>query len=155
MTYCGEIVASGILANGAALAGTFSPQINDPNREDSPHIKLRLEMIVSRFLHCHLPVNAYIGIRTLSTTSQSPSSNNALWLSETKSRLGKLFFHGTTAEEVKEASVILKDLTKNWREYVAASEGFLTGEKWRGLYKHNVVWGDMVLQPPPQNKNVY
>lgn len=97
-------------------------------------------------------MNAHIGIRTLSTTSQSSSLNNALWLSETKNRLGKLFFHGTTTEEVKEASDILKDLTKNWREYVAASEGFLTGEKWRGLYKHNVVWGDMVLQPPQETK---
>lgn len=116
---------------------------------------LNYEMIISRLLHCRLPATGHVNIRALSTTSQSSSLNNALWLSETKSRLGKLFFHGTTTEDVKEASDILKDLTKNWREYVAASEGFLTSEKWRGLYKHDVVWGDMVLKTPFYETNIY
>lgn len=117
---------------------------------------IRLEMIVSRL---RLLVKEQIGIRAISTTSQPTSLNHARWLSETKSRVGKLFFHGTTTEEAKEASGILKDLTKNWRECIAASEGFLTGEKWRGLYRHNVVWGDMVgtaiASPPPRSKNMY
>lgn len=120
-----------------------------------PRTKLRLEMIVSRLLHYRLPVNTHTGVRALSTTSQASSLNNTRWLSETKSRIGKLFFHGTTTEEAKEACDILKDLTKNWREYVAASEGFLTGEKWRGLYRRDVVWGDMVLQALPGNRNIY
>lgn len=103
-------------------------------------------MLLSRFLFYHLSptLGRQTGIRTLTTTLQAPSTNNGRWLSETKTRLGQLFFHGTTTEETKEAGGILKDLTKNWREYVAASEGFLTGETWRGLYRHNVVWGDMV-----------
>jgi hypothetical protein len=91
-------------------------------------------------------VKTQISIRTLATASRAPSENHGRWLSDTKRRLGKLFLHGTTAEETREASDILKDLTKNWRDYVAASEGFLTGETRRGLYRHNVVWGDMVLR---------
>ena len=30
------------------------------------------------------------------------------------------------------------------RELVAGSEGFLTGRQWRGLYRQEVVWGEMV-----------
>lgn len=30
------------------------------------------------------------------------------------------------------------------RELVAGSEGFLTGKQWRGLYRQEVVWGEMV-----------
>lgn len=136
MTYCTRLCGGGIVATGVSEP-KFSPQ----TQRSSGRILIHLEMIVSRLLHCRLPVKGQIGIRALSISS---SLNNARWLSETKSRLGKLFFHGTTTEEAKEASDILKDLAKNWREYVATSEGFLTGEKWRGLYRHNVVWGDMV-----------
>ncbi|KAI5845175.1 thioesterase-like superfamily-domain-containing protein, partial [Morchella snyderi] len=54
------------------------------------------------------------------------------WLSDTKRRLGKLFLHGTTAEETKEASDILKDLTKNWRDYERA----LQTQRCLGRYAH-------------------
>lgn len=30
------------------------------------------------------------------------------------------------------------------RELVAGSEGFLTGKQWRGLFRQEVVWGEMV-----------
>jgi len=53
-------------------------------------------------------------------------------------------FHGLKNEETIEASAILADLTENWRDYVAGSQGFLTGEHRRGLFRHSVVWGDMV-----------
>ena len=89
-------------------------------------------------------------IRKFATTpyyyTQSPivASENPRWLSDTKDHIGRLFFHGTTPEESREAGEILTLLTKNWREYIAGPEGFLTGEKRRGLFRHNVVWGDMV-----------
>ena len=51
--------------------------------------------------------------------------------------------YGTTPAETQEAGLILKDLTVHWRDYVAASEGFLTDEKRAGLYRHKVVWGEM------------
>ncbi|CUS12218.1 unnamed protein product [Tuber aestivum] len=72
-----------------------------------------------------------------------PAPEYPRWLSDTKDRIGRLFFHGVTPEESREAGEILGLLTKNWREYIAGSEGFLTGEKRRGLFRHNVVWGDM------------
>ncbi|KAG0138675.1 thioesterase-like superfamily-domain-containing protein [Tuber indicum] len=71
------------------------------------------------------------------------TSENPRWLSDTKDRIGRLFFHGATPEESREAGEILSLLTNNWREYIAGSEGFLTGETRRGLFRHNVVWGDM------------
>jgi hypothetical protein len=81
--------------------------------------------------------NSYV--RVTATAGESRS-----WLSDTKARIGKLLFHGATAEEVREIDVILKKLTKSWREYISGSEGFLTSSKWRGLFRHHVVWGDMV-----------
>lgn len=82
-----------------------------------------------------------------------------LWLSDTKTRIGKLIFHGAITDEINEMDVILKQLANNWREYTAGSEGFLTGEKWRVLLRHNVMWGDMVdslafntLRFPPRAK---
>ncbi|KAG0642007.1 thioesterase-like superfamily-domain-containing protein [Tuber brumale] len=82
---------------------------------------------------------------TLRYYTQPPiaTSENPRWLSDTKDRIGRLFFHGATPEESCEAGEILSLLTKNWREYIAGSEGFLTGETRRGLFRHNVVWGDM------------
>lgn len=60
-----------------------------------------------------------------------------------KTRLGKCIFHGLAPAENKELSAMMDDLTENWREYVAGSEGYLMGEERRGLWRHAVVWGDM------------
>jgi hypothetical protein len=38
---------------------------------------------------------------------------------------------------------MLEELATDWRELVAGSEGFLTGEGRRGLWRHEVCWGDM------------
>ncbi|KAF2157048.1 hypothetical protein K461DRAFT_273157 [Myriangium duriaei CBS 260.36] len=48
-----------------------------------------------------------------------------------------------SAQQVYEASSILKVVAKDWRELLAGSEGYLTGHDRRGLYRHTVVWGDM------------
>jgi hypothetical protein len=72
------------------------------------------------------------------------STFNARWLSEQKSRLGRLFFHGTTEEETLEAGQLVKTLTQNWRRYIAGAEGYLICEQRRGLYRAPVNWGDMV-----------
>lgn len=42
------------------------------------------------------------------------------------------------------AGGVLEEIARDWRELVAGSEGFLTGEKYCGLHRHNVVWGEMV-----------
>lgn len=51
---------------------------------------------------------------------------------------------GISPEQTAEAGSILQEMSCEWRELVAGSEGFLTGEKYRGLYRHEVVWGEMV-----------
>jgi hypothetical protein len=71
-----------------------------------------------------------------------------------KTRLGKLFFHGTTPEESREICGILKEVSEDWRSFVAGSEGFLTARQWRGLYRHAVVWGDMVRSMCPVDVSI-
>lgn len=43
-----------------------------------------------------------------------------------------------------EASAMLQELARDWRELLAGGEGYLTGPARRGLYKQAVVWGEMV-----------
>ncbi|CAN9183696.1 unnamed protein product [Alternaria alternata] len=45
--------------------------------------------------------------------------------------------------QIEEAGSILQETAVDWRELVAGSEGFLTGKQWRGLYRQEVVWGEM------------
>jgi hypothetical protein len=51
---------------------------------------------------------------------------------------------GIGPEQTAEAGSILQEISSEWRELVAGSEGFLTGKSYRGLYRHEVVWGEMV-----------
>jgi hypothetical protein len=66
------------------------------------------------------------------------------WLSDLKSRIGRCIQFGLTQPQVREAGQILHDLSHDWRELVAGSEGFLTSEDRRGLFRQDVVWGEMV-----------
>lgn len=51
---------------------------------------------------------------------------------------------GLKPAQIDEAGKVLQQLARDWRELIAGSEGFLTDEKRRSLYRHNVVWGEMV-----------
>lgn len=51
---------------------------------------------------------------------------------------------GLKPAQIDDAGKVLQQLARDWRELIAGSEGFLTDEKRRGLYKQNVVWGEMV-----------
>jgi hypothetical protein len=53
---------------------------------------------------------------------------------------------GIDSKQTQEAGSILKEISSDWRELVAGSEGFLTGKEWRGLYRQEVVWGEMVRE---------
>lgn len=55
---------------------------------------------------------------------------------------------GLQPEQTRVAGDILKQLARDWRELVAGSEGFLTGKDRQGLFRHNVVWGEMVWMLP-------
>lgn len=54
---------------------------------------------------------------------------------------------GLKPAQVVDAGDVLQQLARDWRELIAGSEGFLTGKAHRGLFKHNVVWGEMVCPP--------
>lgn len=51
---------------------------------------------------------------------------------------------GLKPSQVDEGGKILRLLARDWRELLAGSEGFLTDEKRRSLFRHNVVWGEQV-----------
>lgn len=111
---------------------------------------------LSRQLPC--PIVSPIPRRYLSTTSpaqnaSAPTSANTpvrphgidpRWLTMMKRRVGKCMMFGLKPAQVDDAGKILQQLARDWRELIAGSEGFLTDGKRRGLYRHNVVWGEMV-----------
>ncbi|OQD74526.1 hypothetical protein PENDEC_c010G05517 [Penicillium decumbens] len=72
-----------------------------------------------------------------------PHAIDPRWLTMMKRRLGRCMMFGLKPTQVEEAGKILQQLARDWREVIAGSEGFLTDEKRRSLYRHNVVWGEM------------
>lgn len=58
--------------------------------------------------------------------------------------MGKCILFGLNKTQVQEAGSILQEVVTGWRELIAGSEGFLTGEGRAGLEGHKVVWGEMV-----------
>lgn len=78
-----------------------------------------------------------------SLAAQKPS--NPRIVEELKQRIGRCIQFGISKEQVDRlAGPVLRQLARDWRELLAGSEGFLTGSDRRGLWRHQVVWGDMV-----------
>lgn len=73
------------------------------------------------------------------------------WLSDVKRRIGKCITFGMKPPQVATAGAILAEIVRDWRELVAGSEGFLTSTSRRGLYRHQVVWGDMDSMVSPSH----
>src|SRR5271155_1402825 len=71
-----------------------------------------------------------------------PSSLHPSWLSDTKARIGKCIMFGMKPELVDEAGKILYEISRDWRELVAGSEGFLTSKDRTGLDRQEIVWGE-------------
>ncbi|KAK3066498.1 hypothetical protein LTS18_001673, partial [Coniosporium uncinatum] len=71
------------------------------------------------------------------------ASLNPRWLADLRQRVGKCIQWGLQGTQAGEAGSICREIAQDWRELVAGSEGFLTGEDRRGLYRHAVAWGDM------------
>jgi hypothetical protein len=61
-----------------------------------------------------------------------------------KRRIGKCMMFGLKPGQVEEAGNILQRIARDWRELIAGSEGYLTDEWRRGLYRQTVAWGEMV-----------
>ena len=64
--------------------------------------------------------------------------------SDLKTRIAKCVMFGLSASQVDEAGDILRSATRQWRDLVAGSEGFITRKGWPGLEGLEVAWGDMV-----------
>ncbi|CAK4034928.1 Hypothetical predicted protein [Lecanosticta acicola] len=76
------------------------------------------------------------------STTQSLSPR---WLSDAKARIGHCITFGLQREQKAEAGRILQELSRDWRELVAGSEGFLTSRERRSMYRLPVVWGEQDL----------
>lgn len=51
---------------------------------------------------------------------------------------------GISPSQTEEAGSVLQEISADWRELIAGSEGYLTGPEYRGLFRQEVVWGEMV-----------
>lgn len=77
-------------------------------------------------------------------TGQSASSlPPARWLADLKQRVGKCILFGLSNHQVNEVGEIMAVVANHWKELIAGSEGFLTGEGRAGLESREVVWGEM------------
>ncbi|KAH6637621.1 thioesterase-like superfamily-domain-containing protein [Boeremia exigua] len=79
------------------------------------------------------------------SSSKTPATEklSPRWLSDVRARIGKCIMFGINDAQTSEAGSILQEVTSDWRELLAGSEGFLTGQEYRGLYRQEVVWGEM------------
>lgn len=73
-----------------------------------------------------------------------PHTIDPRWFTQVKTRIGKCLMFGLKPAQISDAGDVLRQLARDWRGLIAGSEGYLTGKAFRGLYKHNVVWGEMV-----------
>ncbi|CAO2656210.1 Nn.00g050130.m01.CDS01 [Neocucurbitaria sp. VM-36] len=72
------------------------------------------------------------------STAPTTAALSPRWLSDVKQRIGKCIMFGISSAQTQEAGSILQEIAKDWRELVAGSEGFLTGQDYRGLYRQEV-----------------
>jgi hypothetical protein len=82
--------------------------------------------------------------RFSSTQASATEKLSPRWLSDVRARIGKCIMFGINDAQTSEAGSILQEVSADWRELLAGSEGFLTGQEYRGLYRQEVVWGEMV-----------
>ncbi|KAF2743665.1 hypothetical protein M011DRAFT_410214 [Sporormia fimetaria CBS 119925] len=91
-----------------------------------------------------------------STSPETPTSRlNPRILSELKSRIGKCISFGLNKEQTNEACSMLEEMALDWRGMLVGSEGFLTSKDRIGLYRQEVVWGEMDAMCGHVNNVVY
>jgi hypothetical protein len=78
------------------------------------------------------------------TAPSKPHTVDPRWLTMIKRRIGKCLMFGLQPAQVDVAGSILQQVARDWRELIAGSEGFLTEETRRSVFRHSVVWGEMV-----------
>ncbi|KAI9817815.1 MAG: hypothetical protein M1827_000934 [Pycnora praestabilis] len=116
------------------------------------HLALRLISISSAPTRSAITAKSFSTIlrrsRDASSTEPITASLNPRWLSDLKRRIGKCILFGLKQNQSEEAGLILQVMAKDWRDLVAGSEGFLTSKGRRGLYRQQVVWGEMPMTWP-------
>ncbi|KZM22649.1 uncharacterized protein EKO05_0009687 [Ascochyta rabiei] len=90
-----------------------------------------------------LPVPRLPHCRFSSTEAPATERLSPRWLSDVRARIGKCIMFGIDDAQTSKAGSILQEVSSDWRELLAGSEGFLTGQEYRGLYRHEVAWGEM------------
>ncbi|KAJ5168178.1 uncharacterized protein N7482_003772 [Penicillium canariense] len=95
-----------------------------------------------RFFSATVPVKTG-GATTPENLGTRPHTIDPRWLTMMKRRIGRCMMFGLKPNQIDDAGKLLQQLARDWRELIAGSEGFLTDERRRSLYRHNVVWGEM------------
>lgn len=82
---------------------------------------------------------------TCTAREESGSSKTAnlssRWLSDLKTRLGKCIQYGMNDNQVNQAGLLLAEVSRDWKELVAGSEGYLTSKKRAGITSTLIEWG--------------
>ncbi|KAG5913657.1 hypothetical protein E4U53_004817, partial [Claviceps sorghi] len=83
--------------------------------------------------------------RPLATNRAANSAApNPRWLPDLQRRVEALRAHPATDQGAASSlRNVSDDLARRWLPLSAGREGFLTGERWKGLDKVGVAWGDM------------
>lgn len=68
---------------------------------------------------------------------------NSRWLSDLQARIRRIASVESRSGKHEEARQLLRLTETQWLGFLAGRDGFLTGEGWRGLDRHQVNWGDM------------
>lgn len=90
-----------------------------------------------------IPNNSAIS-RGLNASADVLQQKRPRLVSEITGRIGKCVMFGMTPEQTREAAEILRILATDWRELIAGVDGFDTQKAKCGLWRHGVVWGEMV-----------
>ncbi|KAF4256217.1 hypothetical protein CNMCM8057_004162 [Aspergillus fumigatus] len=114
----------------------------------------RLTAIVSQVSSCYprffstSPISQDAHASASKKPPSKPHSIDSRWLTMVKRRIGKCMMFGLKPPQVEEAGNILQRIARDWRELIAGSEGYLTDEQRRGLYRQRVAWGEMPMTYP-------
>ena len=93
-------------------------------------------------LHRRSFSSAAPGPQSPESQAQVPPPPPPRWISELRARIGKCLAFGCNAQQVSQAAGVLRVIATEWKELLAASEGFLTGGR-RGLDSREIAWGEM------------
>ncbi|KAL2138535.1 hypothetical protein VTI28DRAFT_5269 [Corynascus sepedonium] len=105
-------------------------------------------------LHRRSFSSAAPGPQSPKSQAQVPPPPPPRWISELRARIGKCLAFGCNAQQVSQAAGVLRVIATEWKELLAASEGFLTGGR-RGLDSREIAWGEMDSFGHVNNVNYY